>query len=327
MPTTTPEPPYVAVIFTSVRAAQRDDADYSAEAVRMEQMAATRPGYLGIESARGSDGEGITVSYWKDRSSAAAWKRDADHLGAQRMGRDRWYLDYRVRIATVHEEYGMVATSTGPEQAEQGVRAAYDEVADSYADILRTTEAEAPIDLAMIGYFVSLLAPERSVLDAGCGAGRLLPVLAGLGCEAEGVDLSPEMIRRAHEDHPEFETRVASLTALPYPDASFDGVLSWYSTIHTTMPELTRAATELRRVLRPEGVALIAFQRGRGVRDVADTYRAYGHEVVLERYLRTVDDMAAVLAAAGLTEVARLDRAATARHERDAQAFLVVQVQ
>jgi len=103
----TPEPPYVAVIFTSTRT--RDDADgYQRMAQAMEELAAQQPGYLGIEAAR--EQLGITVSYWADEASARAWKQVAAHQAAQRRGRERWYADYRVRIATITREYSL-ATS------------------------------------------------------------------------------------------------------------------------------------------------------------------------------------------------------------------------
>lgn len=98
----TPEPPYTAVIFTSLRTA--GDHGYAAMAERMEQLAAEQPGYLGIEAAR--EELGVTVSYWRDEESARAWKRVAAHAVAQRRGRETWYADYRVRVATVTREYG-----------------------------------------------------------------------------------------------------------------------------------------------------------------------------------------------------------------------------
>lgn len=99
----TPPPPYTAVIFTSVRT--DDDVDgYTAAAERMEELAAEQPGFLGIESARAE--LGITVSYWASDEHARAWKQVAEHLVAQRTGRERWYRGYRVRVATVEREYG-----------------------------------------------------------------------------------------------------------------------------------------------------------------------------------------------------------------------------
>jgi heme-degrading monooxygenase HmoA len=106
----TPQPPYTAVIFTS-RRTNEDGPGYGAMAVAMERLSRQQPGYLGIEGARGADRLGITVSYWATPDAARAWKQVADHLGAQQLGRDRWYADYRVRIATVEREYG---PSEGP---------------------------------------------------------------------------------------------------------------------------------------------------------------------------------------------------------------------
>jgi heme-degrading monooxygenase HmoA len=100
---TPPEPPYTAVIFTSTRTA--GDGGYAAMAARMEALAAQQPGYLGIESAR-QDAFGITVSYWQDEGSAAAWKQVHEHLVAQERGRSEWYADYRVQVATVSRAYG-----------------------------------------------------------------------------------------------------------------------------------------------------------------------------------------------------------------------------
>lgn len=98
----TPEPPYTAVIFTSLRT--EGDHGYAVMSERMVALAAKQPGYLGIEAVR--DGLGITVSYWVDDAAAAAWKQVAEHLIAQERGRAVWYVDYQVRVATVTRSYG-----------------------------------------------------------------------------------------------------------------------------------------------------------------------------------------------------------------------------
>lgn len=77
-----------------------------------------------------------------------------------------------------------------PRAEETLTRTAYDAVADTYADRFTATEPEQPVDLAMIDHFAGLLTEPRRVLDAGCGAGRLLPYLAAQGCRPQGVDLS-----------------------------------------------------------------------------------------------------------------------------------------
>lgn len=98
----TPEPPYVAVIFTSQRTPH--DQGYARAAEEMEALARRQDGFLGIESAR--QGIGITVSYWRDETAARAWKALAEHAAVQRRGREAWYADYRVRVATVTRDYG-----------------------------------------------------------------------------------------------------------------------------------------------------------------------------------------------------------------------------
>jgi heme-degrading monooxygenase HmoA len=99
----TPEPPYYAVIFSSLR---NDDQDgYAEMSDLMMELAARQPGFLGVETAR--EGLGITVSYWDSLASIDAWRRNAEHRQAQRLGRQRWYANYRVRIAKVEREYGI----------------------------------------------------------------------------------------------------------------------------------------------------------------------------------------------------------------------------
>lgn len=98
--------PYFAVIFTSKlnQAAE----GYAEMATKMEQLAKEQPGYLGIESARGS-ALGITISYWSSELAIKDWKNQLDHQLAQQLGRERWYQQYQVRVAKVEREYSFSA--------------------------------------------------------------------------------------------------------------------------------------------------------------------------------------------------------------------------
>ncbi|HEY8038763.1 MAG TPA: antibiotic biosynthesis monooxygenase [Polyangiaceae bacterium] len=102
---TTPEPPYYAVIFTSLRT-EVDDAGYGAMADAMEELASKQPGYLGIESARGADRLGITVSYWASLEAIRAWRANVEHRVAQKLGRERWYRAFHLRVSRVERAYG-----------------------------------------------------------------------------------------------------------------------------------------------------------------------------------------------------------------------------
>lgn len=95
--------PYYAVIFTSVRTAE-DDASYGVTAERMAELAAQMPGYLGIESARGEKGMGITVSYWESLAAIKAWREQTEHRLAQQLGKERWYQRFTLRICKVEAE-------------------------------------------------------------------------------------------------------------------------------------------------------------------------------------------------------------------------------
>lgn len=103
-PAQTPAPPYFAVIFSSLPT--DDTAGYEAMAERMLELARTMPGYLGVESVRGADGFGITTSYWQSEEAIAAWQRHGEHLEAQRLGRERWYRCFELRVCRVERAYG-----------------------------------------------------------------------------------------------------------------------------------------------------------------------------------------------------------------------------
>jgi heme-degrading monooxygenase HmoA len=97
-----PEDRYFAVIFRSELSS--DPAGYQDAAAEMEAIAARQPGYLGFHSAR-SDGHGISISYWQTDDDIRRFKSHADHLWAQREGRNRWYRRYSVEVCEVQRHY------------------------------------------------------------------------------------------------------------------------------------------------------------------------------------------------------------------------------
>jgi len=105
-----PAPQYYAVIFSSTRT--EGDRGYEQMADRMVQLAQSQPGFLGVESARGADGFGITVSYWASLEAIAAWRRHAEHRIAQETGKRIWYSRYELRVARVERAHG--EGETGP---------------------------------------------------------------------------------------------------------------------------------------------------------------------------------------------------------------------
>jgi SAM-dependent methyltransferase len=209
-------------------------------------------------------------------------------------------------------------------------RAAYDTVAGDYAELLADELAAKPLDRALLHTFAELARaasagdgdPTRAptVLDAGCGPGRIAAHLHGLGLEVRGVDLSAEMVAEARRRHPGIRFDQGTLTDLPLSDGAMAGLVAWYSIIHTLPDHQPAVFAELARVLAPGGEAIVTFQVGDD--DVAHLTHAYGHAIELDVHRlspeRVVDD----LAAAGLATHICVRREPTAP-ERTPHAYLL----
>ena len=74
---------------------------------KMDELAKTQPGFLGIESVRDALGEGlgITVSYWQSLEAIKEWKNNSQHLVAQKLGKKQWYKSFKTRICKVERDY------------------------------------------------------------------------------------------------------------------------------------------------------------------------------------------------------------------------------
>jgi heme-degrading monooxygenase HmoA len=93
----TPEPPYYAVIFSSLRTENNDE--YLETFDNLMGSASELDDFLGMESVR--DGFGISVSYWKSIEGIREWKNNLQHIAAKRKGIEKWYESYMMRIARV----------------------------------------------------------------------------------------------------------------------------------------------------------------------------------------------------------------------------------
>ena len=94
------------------------------------------------------------------------------------------------------------------------------------------------------------------VLDAGCGEGYGSEILAGSGGSVVGVDLEVPVVRRASERYPSAEFRAGDIGSLPFPDASFDAVVSLQVIEHVRDP--SRFLQECSRVLRDGGTIVLS---------------------------------------------------------------------
>lgn len=99
----TPKPPYFVVVFTLQRTS--DGAGYRETAAEMFRLATAHPGCLGMETAQGADGFGITVAYFSDQASLDSWRNHPSHRAAQELGKSRWYEHYELRVGVVERAY------------------------------------------------------------------------------------------------------------------------------------------------------------------------------------------------------------------------------
>ena len=196
-------------------------------------------------------------------------------------------------------------------------------MATSYDQLVQDVSVEASTDLVMIEHFLASIgsAPDAAVLDAGCGAGRMITHLEELAptLSIVGVDLAGAMVDLARARHPSRRIEQGDLAALPFSDPQFAGVLGWYSIIHTPLAEIPEILAEFRRVLRPEGSLLLAFHAGDGERIV---HGAYGHDVDLTVQLHDVHRMGEALTDGGFTVQETSTRAARPG-EKNPQGFLL----
>ena len=188
-------------------------------------------------------------------------------------------------------------------------RAGYDAIAQGYADAFRDPLANAPLDRGLLAGFAELVRRDHRdprVLEVGSGPGDIAAHLHDLGLAVRGVDLSPKMVDLARRAYPHLSFEIGEMSALEVPDASLAAVVSWYSLIHIAAPARPAVVAELRRVLRPGGYLLLAFQVGD---DTLHFDQAFGHAVDLDFHRLAPDAVEALTESAGLTTVARLVRA------------------
>ncbi|MER7480558.1 class I SAM-dependent methyltransferase [Streptomyces sp. NPDC126510] len=177
-------------------------------------------------------------------------------------------------------------------------RTFYDTVAEEYAVHFGGLGPGTPLDRGVLYGFAELVGEGGEVADLGCGPGRVTAYLASLGLSVFGLDLSESMLTIARREQPGLRFVRGSMLELDLPDGSLDGVVSWYSTIHTPEEHLPALFAGFHRVLRPGGHLLLGFQCGEEPRRYEE---AFGHPVSLTFRRRRPEHVAALLGAAGFT--------------------------
>jgi SAM-dependent methyltransferase len=164
----------------------------------------------------------------------------------------------------------------------------YDRIADEYARQIYGELAGKPLDRELLDRFAERLRGQGVVCDMGCGPGQIGRYLADRGLPVVGVDLSPGMVARAAALNPGISFRVGDMGALDEPDGVWAGITAFYSIIHVPPAEVVAALTEMRRVLQPGGLLLLAFHIGD---EVVRSEELMGQPVALDFWFYTPEQM------------------------------------
>jgi uncharacterized protein YceH (UPF0502 family)/protein-L-isoaspartate O-methyltransferase len=180
------------------------------------------------------------------------------------------------------------------------VRATYGAVAGAYADGLTDELDGLPFECWLLERIAS--AATGPVVEVGCGPGHVTAFLAGLGADARGIDLTPEMVEQARARFPGIRYDVGDLRALIRPEQAhgWAAVLAWYSLIHLAGSELAPAIEALARPIAPGGVLVIGMHAGHEVQRVTTWF---DQEVELDFVRHEPRDVVAAVVAAGLVDV------------------------
>ena len=202
------------------------------------------------------------------------------------------------------------------------VAAAYGAVASAYADRFAAELDDLPFETWLLGRVAGLAGP-YPVADVGCGPGHVTHHLSGLGVDATGVDVVPEMVAEARRRFPEGRYEVGDLRRLMAPPTSsgWGAVLAWYSLIHLAASELPGAMAALTRPLRPGGCLVVAVHAGSEVRHL-DTW--LGAAVDLDAVLHDPAEVRAAAEQAGLVDAEWYHRGPLRAREETTERFYLL---
>ena len=186
------------------------------------------------------------------------------------------------------------------------VLAAYAVLAEEYERRVADELRHKPFDRAKLDALAAESRGLGRILDVGTGPGHVARYLRDAGADVFGGDLSEAMLATARRRNPDIEFRQLDMLALDLPDASVGAVSAFYAIVHFTLDDVEMAFREMRRILVPGGIALVAFHVGD---EVVRVEEEWGLKVDVEFVFFQPEDVAARAGAAGLVveEVALRD--------------------
>lgn len=176
------------------------------------------------------------------------------------------------------------------------VQTSYDRVAEEYIKRIFDELKHKPLDCQLLDRFAASVQSLGPVCDLGCGPGHVARYLSEHQVQVCGVDLSPEMVKRAQQLNPGIEFKQGNMLSLDIEDDAWGGIAAFYSLIHIPRSEVVRALREMKRALRPEGWLLLAFHIGD---DTLHLEEWWGQKVSVDFFFFRPNEMAEHLTSVG----------------------------
>lgn len=173
---------------------------------------------------------------------------------------------------------------------------AYDRVAEPYAERLFEELSGKPLDRQLLDRLAESAGDIGPICDLGCGPGQVARYLSGRGADVCGVDLSAGMVAQARRLNPGIPFAQGDMLALDIADEAWGGIAAFYSLIHVPRTEIGQAVGEMYRVLRPGGLALVAFHVGEETKHLEDWF---GEPVSVDFFFFRSEEIKERLLAAG----------------------------
>jgi SAM-dependent methyltransferase len=178
------------------------------------------------------------------------------------------------------------------------IRESYDRLAAEYGRRIFDELQHKPLDRELLDRFAKQTQGRGQVCDMGCGPGHVARYLRDAGASVFGLDLSPGMLEQARKLNPEIPFREGNMMSLDLPDGTLAGVAAFYATVNIPKPSLPVVFQEIHRVLKSNGLLLLAFHTGD---EILHEEELWGQKISMDFLLLPPSEIKLNLEAAGFT--------------------------
>jgi SAM-dependent methyltransferase len=178
------------------------------------------------------------------------------------------------------------------------IRESYDHLAEEYARRIFDELQHKPLDRQLLDRFAKQTQGRGQVCDMGCGPGHVARYLRDVGASVFGLDLSPGMLEQARKLNPDIPFREGNMISLDIPDGALAGVAAFYAIVNIPRPSLPVVFQEIHRVLKSNGLLLLAFHTGD---EILHEEELWGQKISMDFLLLPPSEIKLNLEAAGFT--------------------------